>query len=394
MSSAELVDLVDAQHMLLQQVQAAMLATVRELDARNVAAEMGAPSTGLLLRGRLRVAAATGQRWVRLAKTVDTAPTVVQKAAACGAVNADQIQAITTILRQLAREVESAVVEQAAARLVDDAGSLDADAVADVGRHVLRLVAPELAEQAERKAVERAERLATRDRFLNLRPDRDGVGVAISGRLTEEAAAVVQEALDPLCAPAPGDDRTAGQRRADALRDVCGLALNTEQLPDNGGDRPQLIVTANYDALGRELGAGTLDNGAGLSAEAVRRLACDALILPASLDGAGQLRDLGRFRRLFTGPIRRALVLRDRHCAWPGCDRPARWCDGHHIVAWSHGGDTCLDNSLLLCGHHHREIHKPDGWTVHIAPDGLPTFIPPAWLDPERKPQRNHCHRP
>jgi hypothetical protein len=202
--------------------------------------------------------------------------------------------------------------------------------------------------------------------------------VAISGRLTEEAAAVVQEALDPLCAPTPGDDRTAGQRRADALRDVCGLALNTERLPDNGGDRPQLVVTVNYDVLGRELGSGTLDNGAGLTAEAVRRLSCDALILPAIVDGAGQVLDLGRFRRLFTGPLRRALVLRDKQCAFPACDRPARWCEGHHLVHWSHGGPTSLDNAVLLCRHHHREIHKPDGWTVFIAPDGLPTFIPPA----------------
>ncbi len=392
MSPADLLGLLDAQHALLQQVQAAMLATVRELDARNVAAELGAASTGLVLRGRLRVSASTGQRWVRLAKAVDAAPEIVGKAVAAGAMNLDQARAVTTILAQLSREVEPAIVEEAAARLVDDAATLDADAVADVGRHVLRLVAPDVAEEAERTAVQRAERLAARDRYLNLRPDRDGAGIAISGRLTEEAAAVVREALDPLCVPLPCDDRTAGQRRADALRDVCGLALNTEQLPDNGGDRPQLIVTVNYNALGRELGTATLDNGARLTAEAVRRLACDALILPAILDSTGQPLDLGRFRRLFTGPLRRALVLRDKQCAFPGCDRPPRWCEGHHVTAWSDGGATSLNNAVLLCGHHHREIHKPDNWTVFIAPDGLPTFIPPAWIDPDRKPQRHRYH--
>jgi hypothetical protein len=125
----------------------------------------------------------------------------------------------------------------------------------------------------------------------------------------------------------------------------------------------------------------------------VRILCCDAMLLPAVLGAAGQPLDLGRERRLFTGPIRRALVLRDGGCAFPQCDRPPRWCAGHHVVGWHEGGTTCLANAVLLCGFHHREIHKPHGWTVHIAPDGFPTFIPPPWIDPDRKPQRNRYHR-
>jgi hypothetical protein len=70
----------------------------------------------------------------------------------------------------------------------------------------------------------------------------------------------------------------------------------------------------------------------------------------------------------------------------------ARWTDAHHAVHWAYGGPTSLDNVLLACAYHHSELHKPDGWTVFIAPDGLPTFIPKR-VDPLQRPQRNRFHR-
>jgi hypothetical protein len=109
--------------------------------------------------------------------------------------------------------------------------------------------------------------------------------------------------------------------------------------------------------------------------------------------GPSQPLDLGRFRRLITGALRRALVARDRGCAFPGCDRDARWTDAHHVRHWSHGGPTALDNLLLLCSFHHTEIHEAGTWTVFVDTDGLPTFIPPRHVDPEQKPQRNKYHR-
>ena len=171
--------------------------------------------------------------------------------------------------------------------------------------------------------------------------------------------------------------------------EVCRLVLAGGDLPDNGGDRPQVVVTVPFDPLRHAFGTGMVDTGDRLSADTARRLACDARILPAVLDGAGQPLDLGRERRLFTGPLRRALVLRDGGCAFPGCDRPPRWCDGHHVIHWADGGPTSLANAVLLCGHHHRLIHDPRaGWNVHIAADASPTFIPPAWLDPRRLPRQ------
>jgi hypothetical protein len=121
-------------------------------------------------------------------------------------------------------------------------------------------------------------------------------------------------------------------------------------------------------------------------------MACCAGIIPAVLGTTGQVLDLGRERRLFTGAARRALVLRDGGCAFAGCDRPPRWCDGHHILHWILGGRTDLANGVLLCSHHHRVIHEGE-WLVRIAADGLPEFVPPSWLDPLQTPRRNSFHR-
>ncbi|WP_290857096.1 HNH endonuclease signature motif containing protein [Hamadaea sp.] len=192
----------------------------------------------------------------------------------------------------------------------------------------------------------------------------------------------------------PGDPdlRSAGARRADALIELCERILHTGELPDNGGQKPHLTITLPWEQLKAKVGAGLLDTGDLLTPETVRRLACDAIIIPAVLGGDGQVLDVGRARRLIDGPLRRALVLRDRGCAFPGCDRPPQWCDGHHVTAWADGGTTCLANSVLLCGFHHREIHHGH-WQVRIRTDGFPEFLPPAFIDPLRRPVQNTLHR-
>jgi hypothetical protein len=125
----------------------------------------------------------------------------------------------------------------------------------------------------------------------------------------------------------------------------------------------------------------------------VRKLACDAQVIPALLGSDGQPLDLGRSTRTFTAAQRRALGLRDGPgCAFPGCDRPIAWCDAHHIVHWSDGGHTDLTNGVLLCAHHHTLIHHGD-WTVRITACGRPEFLPPTWIDPQRRPRRNHLRR-
>jgi len=109
----------------------------------------------------------------------------------------------------------------------------------------------------------------------------------------------------------------------------------------------------------------------------VRRLACDADIIPVALGTRGEVLDVGRAHRLVTPALWRALVCRDRHCAFPGCTKPPVMGHAHHITHWADRGPTALPNLVLLCGHHHRVIHHTP-WQVRISPDDArPEFLPP-----------------
>ncbi|MEU4336241.1 DUF222 domain-containing protein [Micromonospora lupini] len=391
-SDHDLVSALDATHRLEQRLAAVKLTLVRELDGRGTATAQGASSTAVWLRDRLRLGVGVARRLVELAATVDTAPPEVRDALAGGAVDVEQVRVIAETVQTVHGTAGPEAADKAVGVLVDWATQFDATLLRRLGTRILDHVAPEIADAAAEAALRAAESRAARDRHLTVSEQPDG-RLRLTGILDTEAAAVLRAAIDPLTTPTgPDDTRSPGQRRHDALADVCRLALRTGELPENGGDPAQVVITTGYDELTRQLGSGALDTGLQVTPEAVRRLACDATILPAVLGGAGQVLDVGRQRRLITGPLRRALVLRDRGCAFPGCDRPPRWCDGHHIRHWADGGDTSLANAVLLCGHHHRHLHHSD-WTVQLGGDGHPEFVPPAWLDFEQLPRRNHYHR-
>nr|MBA2767609.1 DUF222 domain-containing protein [Sporichthyaceae bacterium] len=139
-------------------------------------------------------------------------------------------------------------------------------------------------------------------------------------------------------------------------------------------------------------GAGRLDTGATVSAATLRQLACDALIVPAVLGGPSQVLDLGRTTRVWNLAQRRAVALRDRGCAAPGCDQPPAACHVHHSWHWTDGGPTDLANAALLCGFHHRMVHR-QGWAITLAANGLPQLIPPASIDPDQRPRQHHRYR-
>ncbi|NJC74343.1 DUF222 domain-containing protein, partial [Planosporangium thailandense] len=336
-------------------------------DGRGVAVGQGAANTAAWLRDRYRVAAGAAAGQVKLAAALDAQVPATADALAVGRVNVEQARVIAAAVADLPPHLRPA----GDAHLAGEATRFGPRELTLLGRRLWEVVAPEQADRQAQAALERAEDRAHAGRDFRLSEVPGTDRVRVTGWLDREAAAVVRAALDPLCAPrTSGPDsppRTPGQRRADALVDVCRLATATGALPDNGGDRPQLVVTVDHATLRTRLGVATLDDGSPLSATTARRLACDAGILPAVLATTGQVLDLGRERRLFTGPLRRALILRDHGCAFPGCDRPPRWTDGHHIIHWADGGTTSLDNGVLLCGHHHRLIHHSP-WQVRLNP--------------------------
>ncbi|WP_405426115.1 DUF222 domain-containing protein [Micromonospora sp. NBC_00617] len=392
LSEHDLIATIDATHRLQQRLAAVQVAAVRELDGRGTAVAQGASSTAVWLRHRLRLDVAAARRLVGLAASLDVAPPGVRAALADGAVSVEQARVIVDAAATVSASAGAEVADKAVGVLVEWAEQFDPTLLRKMGTRILDHVAPDLADAAAAAALKAEDARAARDRHVTI-SEQTGGRLRVAGTLDAEAAALLRAAIDPLTAPSgPDDSRSPGQRRHDALADVCRLALRTGELPEHGGDPAQVVVTTSYDGLTRQLDAGALDIGPHLTPDSVRRLACDAGILPAVLGGAGQVLDVGRQRRLISGPLRRALVLRDGGCAFPGCDRPPRWCAAHHIRHWVDGGPTSLDNAVLLCGHHHRHVHQGD-WVVRLGGDGHPEFVPPAWLDPEQLPRRNHYHR-
>jgi hypothetical protein len=166
--------------------------------------------------------------------------------------------------------------------------------------------------------------------------------------------------------------RTAAQRRADALVQVCRHYLDSSDRPVVAGERPHVIVTVDVELQGGNGGRSELADVGRISAPEALQWACDAQVTRVITDAASRPLDVGRTTRITPAWIRKALVVRDGGCAFPGCGRPPSWCDPHHVRHWTKGGPTALSNLVLLCRRHHRLIHH-NRFSVEIA-EGLPRF--------------------
>jgi hypothetical protein len=130
-----------------------------------------------------------------------------------------------------------------------------------------------------------------------------------------------------------------------------------------------------------------------LPATTLFRILCNAELIPIVLDGNTLPLHLGRRRRLFTPAQHTALAARDDGCAFPGCERPPRFCEAHHNREWDRdNGPTDVDNGCMLCNYHHALVHR-EGWIARIAANGFPEFIPPRAYDPDRRPRQHHRYR-
>ncbi|PWJ25450.1 uncharacterized protein DUF222 [Branchiibius hedensis] len=158
-------------------------------------------------------------------------------------------------------------------------------------------------------------------------------------------------------AEAGGLPMDTAHREGRALAQLCEH-LPLDKLPGAGGISAVLTVNLDYETLAVGVRAATLSTGGRVSAGEVRRLACGASLIPQVFDGKSLPLDLGRARRLFTNHQRRAAENRYGGCAFPGCDRPPGWTEGHHWrEPWAAGGTTNLDDLAPLCASHHRRVH-------------------------------------
>ena len=370
----------------------AVLQKIAELDRRGTAGELGYKTLPQVLRHAVRWDLTTAKKWVANAALLsgEITPTgselapvlpVTAEAVAEGALSAEHVAVVAEVMKDLPAEAEESVVgfarehepsavrafgKELAYRLYqDDPEPRDPEPAPQVNRHVM----------------------TWKNGMLEIRALLDTV-----------TGAKYQALLDPLAKPRPetaedGPDlRPRAEREGDALAELVDLMLRANQLPEHGGEPVTLTVTMRYDDLAEQVGEATLDNGERIPAEQVRRLACDAGIIPLILGTNSQPMNIGRKTRTFTAGIRRTLVARDRGCSFPGCGRPPKQCDGHHLRHWADGGETSVDNATLLCRHHHTLVHQ-GGWDVAMV-NGIPTFYPPRWMDENRKPRRNFLHAP
>lgn len=256
----------------------------------------------------------------------------------------------------------TAIDEREVGLLVDFARTATADEVASAARAIRDRLDLDGAEERERQAYAR--------RSLRIGRMRDGL-VPLHAELPAEMAGAAIALFDSLTSSRRAvtfsggrsfDDRSMDQRRADAFSDIIRMAAGTLNFSSREAASARgagtLVVTVPFEALAAGHGPARVDGVTGsITASAARRLACSAGILPMVLDGDSVPLDLGRSRRLFSLAQRRLLGERDRGCCAPGCDAPPGWTEAHHILPWSHGGQTDLRNGVLLCSFHHHRVH-------------------------------------
>ncbi|XGX78845.1 hypothetical protein LQK93_01640 [Terrabacter sp. BE26] len=310
--------------------------------------------------------ALTEARWARLRLLVATQQVTVG--------NAAQIIDFHTRTRSVADPEDLAT---ALGDLTDQAPRLRPEELARLARHHTEQIRPPRDEPHDEDRLDHKRREARGLWFTQ--PNATGM-VGMRGTLDPEAAAILKAAIDPLSAPTPvtdehgtllaRDERTTARRRLDALLTIVqrGVA-SAEGIVTT--DKAKVVVLIDYDTLVDDVpGSGTTLTGDVLSPGAVRRMACDAEIIPVILGGDSAPLDIGRSRRLFTRSQRLALTARDKGCSYPGCTVPATWCDAHHVLHWRHGGPTSVSNGALLCQRHHTEVHDRD-LTATVTPTGV-----------------------
>lgn len=323
----------------------------------------------------------------RLAHALDQRRTQLAAALASGRCSVAQARVIVRALDELPDHVGQEIVASAEATLVAYAEHFRPSELRRLGRRILDIVAPEIADAEEARRLADLERHADRKTRLSLRPLGDGT-TRLSGLLPDVAAHRLKTYLEAFASPRAATSSTAGEPDAEACgrrapadrmpyprrlgRAFCAVLehLDPAKLPHHGGDATTLMVTMTLDQLRAELAtAGILSPDAvdGLTAGEARRLACTAGIIPVVLGGRSEILDLGRTRRLFSPAQRKALRLRDRQCRAEGCTVQATWTEAHHVRSWVAGGRTDLDNAILLCNHHHHRAHD-----TCYAPDLLP----------------------
>lgn len=259
------------------------------------------------------------------------------------------------------------------------AGSLDADRV-EVYAQIATAAAADpaisdtdlavvckklLVDLLDEKPREEAKETARQLRGVSARPLGQGMTRYMVDAPETDAALLDGILGGPLAAPQPGEDggpdeRCPAQRRYDALLTVITRGLGNPGAAPSTARASVMLTVAADPATGRPCGAAVTGTGRVLDPGQAGRFACLGDLTPVVLGEHGEPVALGRTARLATAGQFKALMVRDRHCTYPGCSLPGTWCDSHHVTWWSRGGPTNITNLALLCPRHHTLVHDKD----------------------------------
>ncbi len=381
LSGAEVEEELVEVSRVLDILQAQFLRLTAEVDRRRTFADRGVLSTSRFLAESCGFGNSTAREKVSVARSLETMP---RAAAAFGAGDMSYSK-VRVLARAAAAHPEDYLDHEET--LVEIAGSLSVrDLHRAVGYWRQQLDDPlSMIEMAERSYVYAS---LTWDGMVKL----DALLDPVAGETVMTAFAVAMEVPSAAYAASVEAGSTAGRRRAEALVDICRNLLDRGER-QVGGEKPHITVLVDLETLeGRAGFVCELDQNGSIPAETARRLACDAHVTRVVTQGGGQPLNVGRASRTVTTAQRRAVIVRDRHCRFPGCDRPPRWGDVHHIIHWADGGGTDLDNLILICRRHHGLLHE--GGFRLVGPARDPVFWGPSGVQLQPSPKQLKSNSP
>ncbi|TCJ00074.1 HNH endonuclease signature motif containing protein [Aeromicrobium sp. IC_218] len=372
---------------------------------RGLPREDGCTSPTVWLASTTNVSKREASKLVSLTRLDPTRGRITQERWSTGRLTTEQASIILKALDALPEWFVDEQHDDAEATLLEHASEFGADDPRRLANRIVEVVDPDSADEIIGAQLEAQEKQAWDDTHLSI--TRMGKGrSSVRGVLPDVQADMLKTVLEGLASPrrdgalfrdADGDHSGTEIGRLDHARRM-GLALCelVEHLPQDafpqaGGVAATVTISMKHDDLIRDLGRAMLSTDTGISASQARRLACNASLIPVVLGGASQPMDVGRAKRLHDRSQRIALAKRDGGCSWKGCDRPPGWCEAHHLVPWSEGGETSVDNGALFCFFHHHLLHDSD-WSARLAADQVVEVIPPPRIDPQRRPLRHARH--
>jgi len=348
----------------LYAAESRLLTLIREFDEKECWADLGFFTCAHWLNFKCGIGMNAAREKVRVAHALAYLPKI-DKGLSKGELSYSKVRAMTRIADETNEDYLMMIAKHGTAHHVEK--------LVSKYRMVKRLQNAEVAEEQYR------------DRELSHYYDHDGC-LVIKARMPAEQGALIVKALEMAMDKNVGGGH-AGEtpiaaRRADAMAEIAETYMNNDENSGSTADRYQVVLlelSSERDSVANDVGAASaatdvtavtseIENGPHVTAVTSRRISCDSTIVKIKEDENGEPLSIGRRSRSIPPPMRRALRIRDGGCCFPGCTN-TRFVDGHHIKHWADGGETSLDNLVLLCRHHHHLVHE-GGFACEKSADG------------------------